>query len=162
MTVTDTDATTEHAVEDGLSTEEQGSALDTDTEAVEADHTEIEDTDQTHAEGDQDGDTFPRAYVEKLRSQNARYRERAKTADTYGRRLHAELVRATGRLADPSDLEFDEDHLDDPDALAAAIDDLLGRKPHLASRRPLGDIGQGARGNGTEPVGLLSILKGLT
>ena len=50
----------------------------------------------------------------------------------------------------------------DPDALAAAIDDLLGRKPHLASRRPLGDIGQGARGNGTEPVGLLSILKGLT
>ncbi len=157
MTVTDTEVTTEDAAED-VNTEEQGSALDADS----VDHTEIEDTDQTHAEGDQDGDTFPRAYVEKLRSQNARYRERAKTADAYGRRLHAELVRATGRLADPSDLEFDENHLDDPDALAAAIDDLLGRKPHLASRRPLGDIGQGARGNGTEPVGLLSILKGLT
>ena len=31
-----------------------------------------------------------------------------------------------GQLADPTDLEFDEDHLDDPDALAAAVDDLLG------------------------------------
>ena len=55
-------------------------------------------------------------------------------------------MKATGRLADPTDLEFDEDHLDDPDALAAAIDDLLARKPHLASRKPVGDIGQGQRG----------------
>lgn len=167
MTMTDTDVTTEVTAEADPTAEEQGSALDTeasDAERLAADGTEAEaeDTDQAHAEADQDGDTFPRAYVEKLRSQNARYRERAKAADAYGRRLHAELVRATGRLADPSDVEFDEDHLDDPDALAAAIDDLLGRKPHLASRRPLGDIGQGARGNGTEPVGLLSILKGLT
>ena len=29
-----------------------------------------------------------------------------------------------------------------PGALAAAIDDLLTRKPHLASRRPTGDVGQ--------------------
>jgi hypothetical protein len=98
----------------------------------------------------------------KLRSENARYRERARNADAYAKRLHVELVRATGKLADPSDLEFSEDHLDDPDALAAAIDDLLARKPHLASRRPTGEIGQGAspsagvaltlpRSCGTEP-----------
>jgi hypothetical protein len=31
----------------------------------------------------------------------------------------------SGKLADPTDLEFDEDRLDDPDALAAAVDDLL-------------------------------------
>jgi hypothetical protein len=89
-------------------------------------------------------DTFPRPYVVKLRSENARYRERARNADTYAKRLHTELVRATGKLADPSDLDFSEDHLDDPDTLAAALDDLLARKPHLASRRPIGEIGQGA------------------
>ena len=66
------------------------------------------------------------------------------TPTPYAQRLHTELVRATGRLADPTDLEFNEDHLDDPDALAAAVDDLLARKPHLASRRPTGEIGQGA------------------
>ena len=50
---------------------------------------------------------------------------------------------ATGRLADPTDMPFDEVHLDDPEALAIAIEDLLAKRPHLASRRPTGDIGQG-------------------
>ena len=53
-------------------------------------------------------------------------------------------MRATGKLADPTDIPFDETHLDSPDSLADAIDELLARKPHLASRRPIGDIGQGA------------------
>lgn len=110
-------------------------------------------------DSDEDGDSFPRAYVEKLRAQNARYRDRAKQADTYAARLHAELVKATGRLADPSDLEFDETHLDDPDTLTAAVDDLLASKPHLASRKPVGDIGQGQRGASSESVSLLDILK---
>ena len=70
-------------------------------------------------------ETFPREVVEKLRQENGRYRQRAQQADTLARRLHLELVRATGRLADPSDLEFDEEHLDDPDALVAAVDELL-------------------------------------
>lgn len=94
-------------------------------------------------QGDE-GATFPRDYVEKLRRESARYRDRARSADVLGQRLHTELVRATGRLADPSDLAFDETHLEDPDALASAIEDLLARKPHLASRRPTGEIGQGA------------------
>ena len=64
--------------------------------------------------------------------------------------MHTEVVRPAGKLADPTDLEFDEDHLDDPDALAAAVDDLLARKPHLASRRPTGEIGQGVLTSGRE------------
>ena len=110
-------------------------------------------------DADADADMFPRTVVEKLRRESARYRERARTADTMAQRLHAELVRATGRLADPSDLPFDEAHLDDPDALAAAVDDLLDRKPHLASRRPSGDIGQGQRGPAAEGFSLLGLLK---
>ena len=87
---------------------------------------------------------FPRAYVEQLRDENAKYRQRARQADELGQRLHTELVKATGRLADPTDLAYSEEHLADPYALAAAIDELLARKPHLASRRPSGEIGQGA------------------
>ena len=108
---------------------------------------------------DDDPDTFPREVVERLRQENGRYRQRAQQADTLAQRLHAELVRATGRLADPTDLPFDEAHLDDPDALAAAVDDLLDRKPHLASRRPSGDIGQGQRGPAAEGFSLLGLLK---
>ena len=105
--------------------------------------TDAEDVDEDQGD-DAAAETFPRSYVEKLRGENARYRERAKNADAYAKQLHTELVRATGRLADPTDLEFADDHLDDPDALAAALDELLARKPHLASRRPAGEIGQGA------------------
>jgi hypothetical protein len=43
--------------------------------------------------------------------------------------------------------------------LAAAVDDLLARKPHLASRKPVGDIGQGQRGGASEPFSLLQMLK---
>ena len=101
----------------------------------------------------------PRSYVEKLRAESARYRERARNADAYAERLHTELVRATGRLADPTDLKFNEDHLDDPDALAAAVDDLLARKPHLASRRPTGEIGQGASPPAASSVDLAALLR---
>ena len=90
-----------------------------------------------------DAETFPREYVERLRREAAGHRERAQRADTYGQRLHVQLVAATGRLADPTDLPYDESHLDDADALTAAVDELLARKPHLASRRPTGDVGQG-------------------
>lgn len=92
-------------------------------------------------------DTFPRQYVEELREESATRRREAQEArealEPVQRRLHALLVGATGRLADPDDLEFDAAHLDDEEALTAAIDDLLQRKPHLASRRTRGNIGQG-------------------
>jgi len=103
-------------------------------------------------------DTFPRAVVEELRRENAKYRTRAGQADDMATRLHLELVRATNRLADPSDLPFDENHLEDVSILDVAIDDLLARKPHLASRRPSGDIGQGATAEAAS-VDLAGILR---
>lgn len=93
---------------------------------------------------EQEPDTFGRAYVEKLRDENAKYRQRAGRADELAQRLHTALVAATGRLADPTDLAFDSEHLESEEALAGAIDELLTRKAHLASRKPLGEIGQGA------------------
>lgn len=139
------------------------------TEATTVDNTEV--VDIQSATPDEDGDlrdegavdesadTFPRSYVERLRRESAGYRERAQAGDTYAQRLHTELVKATGKLADATDLTFDEAHLEDPDALAAAIDDLLARKPHLANRRPVGDIGQGPVSGAGSNVDLAAILR---
>ncbi|TXH22631.1 MAG: hypothetical protein E6R06_16730 [Mycobacterium sp.] len=111
---------------------------------------------------DPEPETFPREYVEKLRTENGKYRQRAGEADALATRLHTELVRATGRLADPTDLPFDPDHVADAGKMSAAIDALLESKPHLASRRPTGDIGQGNRGQGGGSFSLLDTLKRLT
>lgn len=139
--------------------------------------TEVVDTESTTTEGDipdatpegntesrntDEPETFPREVVEKLRQENGRYRQRAQQADTLAQRLHTELVRATGRLADPTDLPYSEDHLADADTMVAAIDALLEAKPHLATRRPAGDIGQGNRGPTPSSFSLLDTLKGLT
>ena len=91
----------------------------------------------------EEGDTFPRDYVVKLRDENAKYRQRAQDRDDVAQRLHTALVAATGRLADAADLPFNEDHIVDPDKMISAIDELLQAKPHLASRKPSGNIGQG-------------------
>lgn len=110
---------------------------------------------------DSEADTFDRAYVEKLRREAGDARVRAKDRDDLAHRLHTALVAATGRLADPSDLPYDENHLTDPDALTAAVDDLLTRKPHLAPRRPRGDVGQGVGAAG-QTVDLAGILRSRT
>ena len=116
-------------------------------------------TEETETDAEpEDAETFTREYVENLRDESAKYRTRAKDRDDLAERLHTSLVAATGRLADPSDLTFDNDHLTDPDALTTAIDDLLTRKPHLGSRKPSGDIGQGATGS-TEAVDLAGMLR---
>ncbi|HWL96046.1 MAG TPA: hypothetical protein VNP20_01820 [Nocardioidaceae bacterium] len=119
--------------------------------------TETPEDTQTGDEQSGNTETFPRTYVEKLRRENAGYRERAADRDQLAERLHTVLVDATGRLADPTDLRFDADHLRDADALTTAIDELLARKPHLASRRVSGDVGQGhTRANDTvDLAGLL-------
>ena len=116
----------------------------------------------SNATPDEDAETFPREYVEKLRQENGKYRQRASEADALANRLHTELVRATGRLADPTDLPFDADHIADAGKMVAAIDALLESKPHLASRRPTGDIGQGNRGQGGGSFSLLQMLKDRT
>ncbi len=116
-------------------------------------------TEETTEEGETTGqETFPREYVEKLRREAAEHRTRAQRADDLAARLHTALVSATGRLADPSDLPFAESHVDDAEALTTAIDELLTRKPHLASRRVTGDVGQGASKSG-ETVDLAGMLR---
>ncbi|MHA7153619.1 hypothetical protein [Arthrobacter sp. TMN-50] len=114
---------------------------------------------ETTAEPETVPGTFPKEYVEKLRKENADQRVKAKRADDLAGKLHAALVSATGRLADPTDLPFDESHLDSPEALIAAIDELLERKAHLASRRPSGDIGQGILSPASDTVNLAGILR---
>lgn len=105
-------------------------------------------------------DTFDRAYVEKLRQENGKYRQRAQRADELALRLHRALVESHGKLADPTDLPFDEEHLtDDGSRLREAIDELLAAKPHLAKRTISGEIGQGATTASTS-FDLTALLRG--
>lgn len=105
-----------------------------------------------------EGDTFDRKYVEDLRAESAKHRTEAKDAkaalEPLQQRLFGLVVGATNRLADPTDLPFDAALLESDEALTGAIDALLAAKPHLASRRVVGDVGQGAGGS-TQEVGLL-------
>ena len=120
--------------------------------------TETDQQDAQETQADEQGDTFPRAYVERLREENKRYRQRANDRDDLAQRLHTALVEASGRLADPTDLPYDDEHLTDPDTLTAALDQLLDNKPHLAARRPRGDVGQGATPT-AEAVDLAAMLR---
>lgn len=126
-------------------------------ETVDTEQDPTPDAEQTD-EPDADAETFPREYVEKLRAENGKYRQRASDRDSLADRLHRTIVQQTGRLADPTDLPFDEAHLTEPDALAAAIDKLLESKPHLASRKPAGDIGQGPS-SAADTVSLSGLLR---
>ena len=121
---------------------------------------EAEETTQEAPEAAQDdAETFPRDYVEKLRKEAAEARVKAKRADDLARELFTAKVTATGRLADPSDLAYDEALVADADALNAAIDALLDAKPHLASRTPRGDVGQGPTGGDASHVDLAAMLR---
>ena len=132
------------------------STTETPAEGLEAPETtedpQVESEDVTEApeaaEGVSNDDTpeddmFPREYVEELRREAAEARVKAKRTDDLAARLFVHEVASTGRLADATDLPFAAELLDDPTALDEAITDLLSRKPHLASRTPKGDIGQG-------------------
>ena len=91
-----------------------------------------------------ENETFSREYVEELRSEAAQYRTRAKSADKYREALWAARVAADGRLVDADDLPMpdDADPLD-ADAVSAAVDELIERKPHLKRREAAGVVGQG-------------------
>ncbi len=110
-----------------------------------------------------EAETFTREYVQKLRVEAAGHRVKAKRADALAARLVTAQAALTGKLADPTDLPFTEDLFDD-DGLVddtkvqAAVEDLIKRKPHLAARRPSGDVGQGARPEVPE-VGLGALLR---
>ncbi|WP_338892553.1 hypothetical protein [Rhodococcus sovatensis] len=104
-----------------------------------------------------DGDTFPRSYVEELRGESAGYRTQLRTVQE---QLHRVLVEKNGGLADASDLPFDPAHLDDPEALQAAIAAVVEAKPHLKARKFAGDVGQGGRTSAPAEVNLLGMLQG--
>lgn len=151
--MTDTTDRDDETVTD-VTVDEATSAAQTD-EHAETDPQATDNADDAH-----DAQTFPRSVVERLRKENATYRTRAMDRDSLAERLHTALVAATGRLADPTDLPYDDAHLTDATALEVALSELLERKPHLGDRRPRGDIGQGARG-GSDEVDLAGMLRGL-
>lgn len=131
----------ERTVPDSETTEdrdqgEQSSRLSEDRDDSE-DGDDPTDDDPTDDE-DHDGDTFPRPYVERLRARSAGYRTRATAAEArtgeLEQALFTERVRALDVLADPTDLPFDADMLDDPDALAEAVADLVRKRPHYRRR----------------------------
>lgn len=132
-------------------------ATQTPAEAVDV-PVEVESTTDAVEDATGTPEAFPRSYVEKLRKENAGYRERAQRSDDLAQRLHTALVTATGKLADATDLPFTEEHLEDPEALNRAIQSLLTDKPHLASRKPRGSIGQGATG-AADTVDLAGLLR---
>lgn len=112
----------------------------------------------------EDGDMFPRSYVEELRRENAEHRTKAKDAeakaDELAKRLHTALVTASNRLENPAELAYDAKHLDDDTELSAALDALLSDRPYLAKRVVTGDAGQGNRGVADTSVNLLELLRG--
>lgn len=57
-------------------------------------------------------------------------------------------------------LSLDPPRLSDHDGLAAAVDDILARKPHSASRKPVGDIGKGAMASSGSGADLAALLRG--
>ena len=118
--------------------------------------------DTTPENSDDKEQVFDHTYVSKLRKESARYREKAKRAEELEKRLHAALVAKDGRLADPGDLEFNPEHLDDEGALAAAISELITHKPGLKAQQLRGDVGAGTRGGRPKPpMDLISIMKGM-
>lgn len=133
--------------------------IDANTTEPEPGEEVTEEAGPTEEATEEEPETFPRKVVEDLRKENAAYRVKAARADDLVERLHTALVTATGRLADPSDLPFTEAQLEDAAALDAALDALLTRKPHLASRKPSGDVGQGATSTGHGTVDLGGMLR---
>jgi len=88
--------------------------------------------------------------------------ELAGTELELAKRLHTELVRADGRLADPTDLPFDPAHLEDSDALTKAIEEYLRRRPGARARKVGGNVGAGNRGTPTPTrAGLINVIRGM-
>lgn len=114
------------------------------------------------AEGDTEPKTYDQEYVTGLREEAKSWRIKAGRADDLETRLHTELTKADGRLADPADLPFDPEHLADPQKHADAISALIRHKPHFASRKAAAgtNIGQGQQGSATPPqVGLIDAIR---
>ena len=136
------------------------------TEPAPAGDEDPADEDEDEPAGDEDGDTFPRHYVERLRARSAGYRARAKTAEGRAaeleRALFTERVRALDVLADPADLPYDGDLLEDPDAMRAAVDALVRERPHYRRRGTADPSSTGSRhrSSPSDTVSLSAIMRG--
>lgn len=126
-----------------------------------------------------DDGRYPAEIVQKLRHEAADRRTKAREADAARqaadaraaklteRLLTASLAQHAGTLADPSDLLAhvdaadlcDDDGLPDPAKIAVAATALLAKKPHLGSRKPAGDVDQGARGGPPATVDFADLLR---
>jgi hypothetical protein len=133
------------------------------TETVETKNTEQVTETPDDERQDENAETFPRSYVEKLRTEAKGNRQRAETAeknlDAVLRELFSAKVSALGKLADADDLPYDAELLADEDKLTEAVDALIARKPHLARHRVAGNAGQGVTGKTEEPFSLLGRLQ---
>ncbi|CAN5191514.1 hypothetical protein BH23ACT9_BH23ACT9_08730 [soil metagenome] len=136
---------------------DQPSTLD-DSDVVSAPETAPDGVSAGQDDGPSSEDTFDRDYVEKLRAEAAEHRVKAKRAEEFAEEVFYGRVAALGKLADATDLPYDEALLEDRSALEAAVDELVARKPHLADRRPVGDVDQGARPQG-QTVDLAGMLR---
>lgn len=156
----DEQMTEQEPVEGAVDENTPQEAAGADLSASEAQDESVEAGDaESDSEGEGEQETFPRAYVDKLRKEAAGHRERAKRADEFAAALWEARVAASGRLADPTDLPMPEDADPlDTEAVEAAVEDLLARKPHLATRRPSGNIGQGV-GSAPQNVSLAGMLR---
>ncbi|MCA2305150.1 hypothetical protein JF770_16420 [Mycobacterium intracellulare] len=114
------------------------------------------------AGGDTDGEQESEALA-KVRREAKNLRDRAKAAETRVDELSREVftlrLAALDKLADPTDLAYNPELLDE-DKLAEAVDALLAAKPHMAKpRKPNGSVGQGQRGNDIGPRDFSSLLR---
>lgn len=137
----------------------------TDTEVEPATSPEPEASPATDASVAGEPEVFDKAYVSKLREENSKHRRQNNAlAD---RLLEITVNSVATELADPADLLtyvdratlLDEDGLPDSELIAAAVEDLLERKPHLRSRGARGDIDQGGRGKEVESFSFNDWLK---
>jgi hypothetical protein len=146
---------------------------ETATEATQSDRERIpHDTAETDGSGDPgDGDTFPRAVVEKLRKESAGLRDRAKTAEEQVTALQRQIVsrqvaaagvkpEAVFAVAQIDDLLADDGTVD-PDKVSAAMFNArktLGAHP---KRNPAGRGGlhSGAGISGGQPAGFESAFR---
>jgi hypothetical protein len=126
---------------------------------------------EAHELAQADDAAFSREYVEKLRAEAAERRVRAKRAEDLQARLLDAVIRegTAGILEDADDLRrhvdeatlVDDDGYPDVVKVRAAAETIAATKPHLARRRPTGDIDQGARPESSGDVNLAEMLREL-
>lgn len=163
--------TTDQLFRDG--TEPELDAGDRDADEQRDDEQQLDADDEPELDAEQqldadepeqnDGDMFPRSYIDKLRSKQYHYRHRAQRAERRAELLARELFRSRVAdldvLADPDDLPYSDELLEDGEALRAAVSELVERKPHLRARRAAGSLGLHEPGRAGDGFTLTEVMR---